>query len=82
MFYTDICCHSYEPLLSCLFDLFLVIWLSCTGKVRHLPVVWSLPCWTLPFLCDAISRMEKVAEQGSAIATAVEGVDGEIDLQI
>uniref|UniRef100_A0A453N7N3 Uncharacterized protein n=1 Tax=Aegilops tauschii subsp. strangulata TaxID=200361 RepID=A0A453N7N3_AEGTS len=46
------------------------------GKVRHLPVVWSLPCWTLPFLCDAISRMEKVAEQGSAIATAVEGVDG------
>uniref|UniRef100_M8BL35 Phospho-2-dehydro-3-deoxyheptonate aldolase n=1 Tax=Aegilops tauschii TaxID=37682 RepID=M8BL35_AEGTA len=30
------------------------------GKVRHLPVVWSLPCWTLPFLCDAISRMEKV----------------------
>ena len=37
---------------------------------------------TAKFLCDAISRMEKVAEQGSAIATAVEGVDGEIDLQI
>ncbi|KAJ8765332.1 hypothetical protein K2173_012029 [Erythroxylum novogranatense] len=49
------------------------------GKFRHLPVVESGEVIALlditKCLYDAISRMEKVAEQGSAIAAAVEGAE-------
>ncbi|KAL7230920.1 hypothetical protein ACSBR2_009240 [Camellia fascicularis] len=48
------------------------------GKFRHLPVVENGEVIALlditKCLYDAISRMEKAAEQGSAIAAAVEGV--------
>lgn len=50
-----------------------------TGKFRHLPVVENGEVIALlditKCLFDAISRMEKAAEQGSAIAAAVEGVE-------
>ncbi|KAL8200072.1 hypothetical protein R6Q57_011411 [Mikania cordata] len=49
------------------------------GKFRHLPVVEHGEVIALlditKCLYDAISRMEKAAEQGSAIAAAVEGVE-------
>ncbi|XP_074320982.1 CBS domain-containing protein CBSCBSPB3-like [Silene latifolia] len=49
------------------------------GKFRHLPVVENGEVIALlditRCLYDAISRMEKTAEQGSVIAAAVEGVD-------
>ncbi|XP_059431999.1 CBS domain-containing protein CBSCBSPB3 [Corylus avellana] len=49
------------------------------GKFRHLPVVENGEVIALlditKCLYDAISRMEKAAEQGSAIAAAVEGVE-------
>ncbi|KAL3322390.1 hypothetical protein AABB24_039822 [Solanum stoloniferum] len=49
------------------------------GKFRHLPVVENGEVIALlditKCLFDAISRMEKAAEQGSAIAAAVEGVE-------
>ncbi|XP_059283743.1 CBS domain-containing protein CBSCBSPB3 [Lycium ferocissimum] len=49
------------------------------GKFRHLPVVENGEVIALlditKCLFDAISRMEKAAEQGSAIAVAVEGVE-------
>ncbi|XP_057972449.1 CBS domain-containing protein CBSCBSPB3-like isoform X2 [Malania oleifera] len=49
------------------------------GKFRHLPVVENGEVTALlditKCLYDAISRMEKAAEQGSAIAAAVEGVE-------
>ncbi|CAL9778402.1 unnamed protein product [Musa acuminata subsp. burmannicoides] len=48
------------------------------GKFRHLPVVENGEVIAMlditKCLYDAISRMEKAAEQGSAIAAAVEGV--------
>ena len=54
-----------------------LFWL--TGKFRHLPVVENGEVIALlditKCLYDAISRMEKAAEQGSAIAAAVEGVE-------
>lgn len=53
--------------------------LIVTGKFRHLPVVENGEVIALlditKCLYDAISRMEKAAEQGSAIAAAVEGVE-------
>ncbi|CAN8254666.1 unnamed protein product [Cochlearia groenlandica] len=49
------------------------------GKFRHLPVVENGEVVALlditKCLYDAISRMEKAAEQGSALAAAVEGVE-------
>ncbi|KAL9248155.1 hypothetical protein vseg_021510 [Gypsophila vaccaria] len=52
------------------------------GKFRHLPVVENGEVIALlditKCLYDAISRVEKAAEQGSAIAAAVEGVDRQI----
>ncbi|KAL8477467.1 hypothetical protein ACS0TY_029672 [Phlomoides rotata] len=49
------------------------------GKFRHLPVVENGEVMAMlditKCLYDAISRMEKAAEQGSAIAAAVEGVE-------
>ncbi|CAH9109866.1 unnamed protein product [Cuscuta europaea] len=49
------------------------------GKFRHLPVVENGEVIALlditKCLYDAISRMEKAAEQGTAIAAAVEGVE-------
>lgn len=49
------------------------------GKFRHLPVVENGEVIALlditKCLYDAISRMEKAAEKGSAIAAAVEGVE-------
>ncbi|XP_037471467.1 CBS domain-containing protein CBSCBSPB3-like [Triticum dicoccoides] len=52
---------------------------SYTGKFRHLPVVEHgeviAMLDTTKFLYDAISRMEKAAEQGSAIAAAMERVE-------
>uniref|UniRef100_A0A0E0JTY1 CBS domain-containing protein n=1 Tax=Oryza punctata TaxID=4537 RepID=A0A0E0JTY1_ORYPU len=49
------------------------------GKFRHLPVVEHGEVIAMlditKFLYDAISRMEKAAEQGSAIAAAMEGVE-------
>lgn len=57
----------------------LLTWFSCTGKFRHLPVVEHGEVIGMvdikKFLYDAISRMEKAAEQGSAIAAAMEGVE-------
>ena len=57
----------------------LVTWISCIGKFRHLPVVEHGEVIAMlditKFLYDAISRMEKAAEQGSAIAAAMEGVE-------
>lgn len=57
----------------------LVMWLLCTGKFRHLPVVEHGEVIAMlditKFLYDAISRMEMAAEQGSLIATAIEGVE-------
>ncbi|CAH8353152.1 unnamed protein product [Eruca vesicaria subsp. sativa] len=50
------------------------------GKFRHLPVVENGEVIAMlditKCLYDAISRMEKAAEQGSALAAAVEGVGG------
>lgn len=50
-----------------------------TGKFRHLPVVENGEVIAIlditKCLYDAISRMEKAAEHGSAIAAAVEGVE-------
>ena len=47
------------------------------GKFRHLPVVENGEVIALlditKCLYDAISRMEKAAEQGSVLAAAVEG---------
>ena len=52
------------------------------GKFRHLPVVENGEVIALlditKCLYDAISRMEKAAEQGSAIAAAVEGVERQL----
>ncbi|XP_051127034.1 CBS domain-containing protein CBSCBSPB3 [Andrographis paniculata] len=49
------------------------------GKFRHLPVVENGEVIAMlditKCLYDAITRMEKAAEQGSAIAAAVEGVE-------
>ncbi|KAJ8539921.1 hypothetical protein K7X08_026310 [Anisodus acutangulus] len=49
------------------------------GKFRHLPVVENGEVIALlditKCLFDAISRMEKAAEQGSAITAAVEGIE-------
>ncbi|WOL15063.1 CBS domain-containing protein CBSCBSPB3 [Canna indica] len=49
------------------------------GKFRHLPVVENGEVIAMlditKCLYDAISRMEKAAEQGNAIAAAVEGVE-------
>uniref|UniRef100_A0ACD5XGM5 Uncharacterized protein n=1 Tax=Avena sativa TaxID=4498 RepID=A0ACD5XGM5_AVESA len=49
------------------------------GNFRHLPVVEHGEVIAMlditKFLYDAISRMEKAAEQGSAIAAAIEGVE-------
>ncbi|KAK1670675.1 hypothetical protein QYE76_058834 [Lolium multiflorum] len=49
------------------------------GKFRHLPVVEHGEVIGMlditKFLYDAIARMEKAAEQGSAIAAAIEGVE-------
>ncbi|TVU36962.1 hypothetical protein EJB05_18921, partial [Eragrostis curvula] len=49
------------------------------GKFRHLPIVERGEVIAMldiaKFLYDAISRMEKTAEQGSAIAAAMEGVE-------
>ncbi|XP_078441636.1 CBS domain-containing protein CBSCBSPB3-like [Wolffia australiana] len=49
------------------------------GKFRHLPVVENGEVMALlditKCLYDAISRMEKAAERGSAIAAAIEGVE-------
>jgi len=52
------------------------------GKFRHLPVVENGEVIALlditKCLYDAISRMEKASEQGSAIAAAVEGVERQL----
>ncbi|KAJ3683242.1 hypothetical protein LUZ60_013469 [Juncus effusus] len=52
------------------------------GKFRHLPVVENDEVIAMmditKFLFDAISQMEKVAEQGHAIAAAVEGVERQL----
>ncbi|CAA0833884.1 CBS domain-containing protein CBSCBSPB3 [Striga hermonthica] len=52
------------------------------GKFRHLPVVENGEVIALlditKCLYDAISRMVKAAEQGSAIAEAVEGVERQL----
>lgn len=55
------------------------IFFGATGKFRHLPVVENGEVIALlditKCLYDAISRMEKAAEKGNAIAAAVEGVE-------
>ncbi|KAF0895822.1 hypothetical protein E2562_016555 [Oryza meyeriana var. granulata] len=52
------------------------------GKFRHLPVVENGEVIAMldiaKFLYDAISRLEKAAEQGSALAAAVEGVERQL----
>ncbi|KAG6396250.1 hypothetical protein SASPL_142396 [Salvia splendens] len=58
---------------------YLCLDLFAARKFRHLPVVENGEVIALlditKCLYDAISRMEKAAEQGSAIAAAVEGVE-------
>lgn len=80
-FYTDnrfnfhlyLLCFWLSFLFTPLFHLIVI------GKFRHLPVVENGEVIALlditKCLYDAISRMEKAAEQGSAIAAAVEGVE-------
>jgi hypothetical protein len=52
------------------------------GKFRHLPVVENGELIAMldiaKCLYDAISRLEKAAEQGNAIAAAVEGVESQL----
>lgn len=52
------------------------------GKFRHLPVVENGEVIAMldiaKCLYDAISRLEKAAEKGSAIAAAVEGVERQL----
>jgi hypothetical protein len=52
------------------------------GKFRHLPVVENGEVIAMldiaKCLYDAISRREKVAEQGSALAAAIEGVERQL----
>uniref|UniRef100_A0A0E0MCW9 CBS domain-containing protein n=1 Tax=Oryza punctata TaxID=4537 RepID=A0A0E0MCW9_ORYPU len=52
------------------------------GKFRHLPVVENGEVIAIldiaKCLYDAISRLEKAAEQGSALAAAVEGVERQV----
>lgn len=52
------------------------------GKFRHLPVVENGEVIAMldiaKCLYDAISRLEKAAEQGSALAAAVEGVERQL----
>jgi hypothetical protein len=52
------------------------------GKFRHLPVVENGEVIAMldiaKCLYDAISRLEKAAEQGSALAVAVEGVERQL----
>ncbi|XP_052137467.1 CBS domain-containing protein CBSCBSPB3-like [Oryza glaberrima] len=52
------------------------------GKFRHLPVVENGEVIAMldiaKCLYDAISRLEKAAEQGSALAAAVEGVERQV----
>uniref|UniRef100_A0ACD5XNR2 Uncharacterized protein n=1 Tax=Avena sativa TaxID=4498 RepID=A0ACD5XNR2_AVESA len=52
------------------------------GKFRHLPVVENGEVMAMldiaKCLYDAIARLEKAAEQGSAIAAAVEGVERQL----
>jgi hypothetical protein len=66
-----LCCHV--PLISGSSCPFVV------GKFRHLPVVENGEVIAMldiaKCLYDAISRLEKAAEHGSAIAAAVEGVE-------
>lgn len=61
------------------YSLFIYLVITKTGNFRHLPVVENGQVIALlditKCLYDAISRMEKDAEQGSAIAAAVEGVE-------
>lgn len=60
-----------------------MIWLfsSLIGKFRHLPVVENGEVIAMldiaKCLYDAISRVEKAAQQGSAIAAAVDGVENQ-----
>jgi len=52
------------------------------GKFRHLPVVEDGEVTAMldiaKCLYDAISRLDKAAEQGSALAAAVEGVERQL----
>jgi hypothetical protein len=52
------------------------------GKFRHLPVVENGEVIAMldiaKCLYEAIARLEKAAEQGSAIAAAVEGVERQL----
>lgn len=70
-----------ESILFCrhIFGINRLYFLCLIGKFRHLPVVENGEVIALlditKCLYDAISRMEKAAEQGSAIAAAVEGVE-------
>jgi hypothetical protein len=53
-----------------------------SGKFRHLPVVEDGEVIAMldiaKCLYDAISRLDKAAEQGSALAAAVEGVERQL----
>lgn len=64
--------HIYSGLTWVFFHFF-------TGKFRHLPVVENGEVIAMlditKCLYDAMSRMEKAAEHGGAIAAAVEGVE-------
>ena len=73
-------CASYLVESDYLYDtLHFLFYSLLTGKFRHLPVVENGEVIALlditKCLYDAIARMEKAAEQGSAIAAAVEGVE-------
>lgn len=71
--------HLLTYLCYLCLQLICYVFLGLLGKFRHLPVVENGEVIALlditKCLYDAISRMEKAAEQGSAIAAAVEGVE-------
>ncbi|TXG60246.1 hypothetical protein EZV62_014819 [Acer yangbiense] len=70
---------NYSSVGGHLVTIILIDFILSTGKFRHLPVVENGEVMAIlditKCLYDAISRMEKAAEQGSAIAAAVEGVE-------
>jgi hypothetical protein len=75
-----------KPYLDSLFlsplTLFFCMFFHILGKFRHLPVVENGEVMAMldiaKCLYDAIARLEKAAEQGSAIAAAVEGVERQL----
>jgi hypothetical protein len=73
------CVRSLRDAFSALFFILLFFKPLVSGKFRHLPVVENGEVIALldiaKCLYDAVARMERAAEEGKAIAAAVEGVE-------